>query len=351
MNGKILSYSAGSTSRDPYKFRVISDTGSANESGPPSKMRRLIETFSELPRFFMDHANTLVIDGYPAALGGLDSMTRVVTYLHPPTCTRAFELAALEGWRSIFVAQPLAGAHLLLSALEQEIRWPQEVLWATGGYPLPASLENFIREVLADQGCRLSVMQAYGIAELDHTLLAATERDADGRPIYYQIDDELDLSPEGTGQVDESVAFASLGYRGKRFPNHDQITAVGSTYRIGGDANRYSDQVLNWLESWQLSDWDQFTGYLTGYRSGDEQCVILQRRHCPSVAGSIGTIAYRLSETSLGEIPDGCAISELNHFKYIERYGMSWLEKPKWNDETIKLHGLRVEGHGVAAAA
>lgn len=345
MTGKILSYSAGSTSRDPYKFRVI------KEASPPTKLRRLLETFDELTRFFVDPDSSLVIDGYPAALGGLDSMTRVVTYLHPPTCARALELAALESWRAVFIAQPLAGAHLLLTALEQGIRWPKEMLWATGGYPLPASLQELITQDLADQNCALSVMQAYGIAELDHTLLAAIQRDSKGRPIYHLVDEELAFENRMEERSESSNPFVSLRYKGKTLPNQDLIKASGSTYRLRGDPTRYSDRVVAWLESWQPCDWERFTGYLMVELAENGRSLVLQRRHRQSVAGRIGPIENELSEVATAEIPEGCVVREMNHFAFAERFGMSWLEKPVWNDQAIKQHADSAELSEHAAAA
>lgn len=345
MTGKILSYSAGSTSRDPYKFRVI------DEASPPTKLTRLIETFDELARFFVDPEQSLVIDGYPAALGGLDSMTRVITYLHPPTCTRALELAALEHSRAVFIAQPLAGAHLLLAALEQEIRWPKELLWATGGYPLPASLEALIRQSLTVQDCDLSIMQAYGIAELDHTLLAAIRRDTHGQPIYHRIDDELTFENDPEEQNKSSSPFVSLRYQGKTFPNQDMIKPSGSTYRIGGDPTRYSDRVAGCLEAWQPCDWDYFTGYMMAELIDGERCLTLQRRHRLSVAGRIGPIESQLSETATAQIPQGWVVREMNHFAFAERFGMSWLEKPGWSDQAITQHEASAELSEFVAAA
>lgn len=345
MTGKILSYSAGSTSRDPYKFRVI------NQASPPTKLRSLIETFDELAPFFANPNNALVVDGYPAALGGLDSMTRVVTYLHPPTCARALELAALEDWRAVFIAQPLAGAHLLLSAIEQGIQWPREVLWATGGYPLPASLESLISQSLIDQNCDLTVMQAYGIAELDHTLLAATQRDTQGRPIYHRIDDELTFESGLHERAESSNPFVSLRYKGKLFTNQDLVKPSGSTYRLGGNPTRYDERVVEWLESWQSRDWERFTGYLRVRSIDNERCLTLQRRHRLSVAGRIGPIENELSEIASAAIPQGWVIREMNHFVFAEHFGMSWQEKPGWSDQPIKQHEALAELSEFAAAA
>lgn len=324
MIGKTLSYSAGSTSRDPYQFRVIDDTGVSD------KMQRLVSVFTELPEFFCEPARALVVDSYPAALGGFDSMTRVITYLHAPTCSRALELAACEGWRAIFVAQPLAGTHLLLQAMEHGIRWPREMLWATGGYPLPASLESFVRQSLAEQGCRLSVLQAYGIAELDHTLLASMHRDNQARPIYQLIDQQLRINS------DPNEGNAWLQYRDKRVPNLDRIEAVDRAYRIGGDMTRYTDQFQRWLEAWQPSDWEAFTGYF----AFDGEELILQRRHQPAIAGRIGPAGSGLSTVAMEQRPDARLIRDSTHFAFVEQHGMSWLEKPRWSDPAIKQPGL-----------
>lgn len=341
MTGKILSYSAGSTSRDPYKYRVI------DAAGPSEKLRRLVGTFDQLQPFFVNTNRSLVVDAYPAALGGLEAMTRVVTYLHSPTCARALELAALEGWRAIFVAQPLAGADLLLRAVELGIRWPHEMLWATGGYPLPKSLESFVRQILADHGCQLSVLQAYGIAELDHTLLAAMHRDEAGRPVYHLIDQNLQLSNDQIKQGPSNKDLTWLYYREKRLPNHDRIMASDSTYRIGGDPARFSDRMMAWLNAWQPQDWDHFTGYFVV----EDGKLTLQQRHRPSIAGRIGPIECKLSNAARLEMPDAWSVCEMSHFNFVERYLMSWLEKPTWCDPAITQQSFGIGRSYVAAAA
>lgn len=350
MKGKVLSYSAGSSSLDPYKFRVI------DQSGPSTKMSTLVSLFPELQRFFVDPSQTLVVDAYPAALGGMESMTRVFTYLHPPTCTRALRLAASENLQVVFIAQPLAGAELLMQAMDSEMDWPAELLWATGGYPLPASLERSLAYSLAERGCRMSVLQAYGVAELDHTLLASMHRDEQSRPIYQWVDPDLELTRENreryglTGSTESSVGptetlvgptetltgpTGSLTYRGVPVPNDDRIEATQAGYRIHGNASLYPDDVLQWLEQWEPSDWRRYTGYLFA----SEKSIYLQRRDRELVSIPIGS--KTLSEPARTALPKQVPCTPVGHFDFMARYRMSWMEKPKWNAEVFRQLGAR----------
>ncbi|MCC9644013.1 hypothetical protein LOC71_17150 [Rhodopirellula sp. JC740] len=331
MNGKVLSYSAGSTSLDPYKFRVI------NDQQPSGKMQRLAMVFPELASFFGDPSQSLVIDAYPAALGGMESMTRVITYLHPPTCVRALRLAAAEKRRVVFIGQPLAGADLLLHAMETEMQWPTEVLWATGGYPMPTSLQQCVKDWLADRGCELSVLKAYGVAELDHTLLASMEEDIELQPIYQLIDERL--------QLDQSTNATTMRFNGQVVANPDRIEKTETGYRIQGDPSRYNHGVLRWLEQWQPSDWKRCTGYFAE-RDGE---VILQRRLVRSVA--VPGVVNRMSFEAMASLPRGTKCQPVCHFEFMADHGMSWLEKPKWNLQLFTQLAEERNRSAVSAAA
>lgn len=325
MTGKILSYSAGSTSLDPYKFRVI-DSGK-----PAEKMNQLVKLFPELTRFFLDPSRSLVVDAYPASLGGMESMTRVITYLHPPTCIRALRLAASEKLRAVFIAQPLAGADLLLRALDTEMDWPEEMLWATGGYPLPASLQHNLEVWLADRGCRLSVLQAYGVAELDHTLLAAMDRDEQFRPIYQLVDHEFELETDHL--VTDPDSNSRVRYRGMQLTNDDRIQKLDTGYRILGNPSVYAEGVLDWLEQWDPVDWENFTGYFFC----SEDSVFLQRRDRRSANLPIpATLRLSVSSAAQRTLPQQLLCKPINHHEFMSRRGMSWMEKPKWNAESFK---------------
>lgn len=344
MIGKILSYSAGSTSIDPHKYRVIDSQGAA------IKMQRLVGLFPELIRFFADPTQSLVVDAYPASLGGMESMTRVITYLHPPTCTRALRLAASESLRAIFIAQPLAGADLLLQTLSGEMDWPEEMLWATGGYPLPASLQRSVEEWLAERGCRLSVLQAYGVAELDHTLMASMHRDDDTVPIYHVVDPELECIPDENDSTGKSRTIDEIRFRGVTHSNSDRLEWIdagkpGTGFRIRGDSSLYEEGVLEWLENWQPIDWENHTGHCTF----QGQTIRLQRRH-----RSFQNVSCRKEPLSLqaqAKLPDGVQCISMDHHEYMARHGMSWLQKPRWGLNVFKrLDGSMPRPREAAAA-
>ncbi|WP_047817112.1 hypothetical protein [Rhodopirellula islandica] len=338
MNGKILSYSAGSTSLDPYKFRVI-DSGQ-----PAEKMQRLVSTFPALQPFFVDPSQSLVVDAYPASLGGMESMTRVITYLHPPTCIRALRLATAENRRVVFVAQPLAGADLLIQALGTQMDWPSELLWATGGYHLPASLQRSVDGWLAERGCRLSVLQAYGVAELDHTLLASMHRDQESRPIYQLVDPRLELDAEQTGGRGDSELSDHLRFGGEELPNHDRIESVVGGYCIHGNPSLYCEGALQWLEQWQPEDWLKHTGYWT--ERG--RVIELQQRAGRSSSGST---LNSVSWPAMTSLPTGVPCQSVDHYEFMSRNGMSWMEKPKWNSAAFTQPGEQTNVLRAAAAA
>ena len=335
MNGKILSYSAGSTSLDPFKFRVI------DAQKPTDKMSRLATIFPDLQPFFVDPSQSLVVDAYPAALGGMDAMTRVITYLHPPTCIRALRLATAEKRRVVFIAQPLAGADLLLQAMDTQMDWPSKLLWATGGYPLPASLQSSVEAWLAERGCRLTVLQAYGVAELDHTLMASMHRDSESRPIYQLIDPRLELDARDDGcSLNKHIRF-----QGTRTANHDRIESCGGGYRIHGNPSLYCDGALRWLDQWQPGDWRNYTGYLS---DRDGVAALQQRR---GRASNTEVAINCLSLPAMAALPRGVACMPVEHFDFMSQDGMSWMEKPKWNPSSFKQLDARTNAPQVAAAA
>ncbi|WDQ18261.1 hypothetical protein [Rhodopirellula sp. P2] len=339
MNGKILSYSAGSTSLDPYKFRVI-DSGQ-----PAEKMQRLVSTFPSLQPFFVDPSQSLVVDAYPASLGGMESMTRVITYLHPPTCTRALRLAAAENRRVVFVAQPLAGADLLIQALRTQMDWPSELLWATGGYPLPASLQRSVDGWLAERGCRLSVLQAYGVAELDHTLMASMHRDQESRPIYQLVDPRLELDAAQNRFGGDSGASDQVRFRGEKRKNHDRIESFGTGYHIHGNPSLYGEGALQWLEQWQPEDWMNHTGF---WRECG-RAIELQQRSGRSSSAPVSVNS--LSWSAMTSLPTGVRCQPVEHYEFMSRSGMSWMEKPKWNAAAFTQPGEQANVSLAAAAA
>ena len=131
-----LSYPAGSTSWEPYRFRVVG-VQSADWVG------HLLTCFPVVAEFF--GSQSLVLSAYPATLGLSGFSPSVDSYLHPPTFFSALQLAAMENRNLLLAAQPLIGADLLYRATREGFPLPKRILWGIGGYYTPVSLEKFIR--------------------------------------------------------------------------------------------------------------------------------------------------------------------------------------------------------------
>lgn len=334
---RILSYSAGSASRDPHGYREIDEQGSAE------KLSRIMTRFPDLAKLLGDFQNVLLINAYPATLGGLGQLPLVDTYLHPPTFVRATTLAALEKRTVLCAAQPLMGAEMLLRASQQSDEFPEHLIWSTGGYPLPQSLERAVRSWLIHRGCDLTVLHCYGIAELDHTLMAAMHRDQEGRLIFHAVQPNLqiDISHQGC-HVD------SLGLNSRRMRCEDQIDLVGETYRIGGDARRFPFDKMARLETWTIDDWTQLTGHVGWTKRGEQ----LQRRaHCDSSTPPAKSTA--LKDTDFPSVlplrhpterneSSGAAQNarRIAFHTFAGRFGMSWQQKPNWTCTLNRPAGL-----------
>ncbi|MEI8022434.1 MAG: hypothetical protein WCH39_29765, partial [Schlesneria sp.] len=70
----------------------------------------------------------------------------------------------LENLSVLLTAQPLVGADLLLRATQERIELPKKILWGTGGYYLPVSLENYVRHHLGEYGIEVRFVYSYGMA-------------------------------------------------------------------------------------------------------------------------------------------------------------------------------------------
>lgn len=346
---RFLSYSAGSLSRDPYGFREI------NEHDCPEKLTQILSIFPELSTILGDFKNTLLINAYPATLGGLGNVSAVDTYLHPPTFVRATTLAAIEQRTVLCAAQPLMGAEMLSQAVAQCESFPRRIVWTTGGYPLPQSLQRAVRGWLASRGCELVVLHCYGIAQLDHTLMAAMDRDQHGRLIYHRVHPGLRIRVAvGSDRVE------TLGLKTKQMQCEDQIIRVGRTYRIAGDQDRYNKSDLAWLETWSDDNWAQLTGYVGWTHRGRQ----LQRRAV--VDGRTGTESvfdqtnqtdqagrHTHSDSDIIPIHAIPIRADASHGKrlvsnrdepsrriafhtFAGRFGMSWQQKPTWKSSISK---------------
>ncbi|MCA9218330.1 MAG: hypothetical protein KDB27_34915 [Planctomycetales bacterium] len=292
--GLIYSYAAGTTSKDPYGFRVIEGSG-------PSRVSQILNAFPDQRRFF--NSSAMIISGYTASLGLTGDAPFVDTYLHFPTFLRAMKLAACERRQVIYASQPLSGAEMFFRLCDSNVELPRSLLWAVGGYYLPLSLEKAVRDRLEQCRCKLSCLHSYGIAEIGHSCFVATKRFACGRPRYRKVADEVQAE---VSTKDNRLTLTNC-HNGRTVATSDQARLVGDEWQITSGSDRLAAKVLNELESWSNADWQQRTGYL-------------------QMDGTNLTIQLRenASKTAMK--------NELAYYDYLARFGGSFFCKPTWSD-------------------
>lgn len=248
-----LSYPAGASSWDPYRFRVVGIDST-------NMVKNLIGRFPRLGKFF--GPGTLMINGYAATLGLTGFSPSVDTYLHLPTFMSAMQLAAKENLNVVLTAQPLVAADFLYRATQVNIDLPRKILLGTGGYFMPQSLEDFTRACLKEHGVELDLIFSYGMAEVGHSLLCATERLPNAQPIYYQIADQIQL------RADESSRLIILTKEGKTFHPGDFAEQRKGEWLIHCNPDRLDQRVRDELETWGNTEWERRTGYLHASDTG-----------------------------------------------------------------------------------
>ncbi|GAA5510579.1 hypothetical protein [Novipirellula caenicola] len=287
-----LSYAAGSSSLEPYGFRILGQSDN-------QRLAQLLASFPKLAT--MLHPESLIVSAYPAALGLSGFAPFVDTYLHPPTFIRAMRLAALENRTVVMAAQPLAGVDLLLRTLRNRLEIPERILWAAGGYYFPSSLERFVSEQLRQHGCDIEFLHCYGVAEIGHTCFAAMQRFDSGHPRFHKVATEVAASVVGT---DSRLALHHEN--GRAIVTEDYADQIDGEWLIQSGHGRMCPQVRDELESWTSHDWNRRTGYL----SVDATGMIFQLREW------------------IDSEPDN---NERRYFQFWEQYGGSMQCKPKWN--------------------
>src|SRR5947209_2539678 len=192
--GDVLSYSAGSTRTTPDGYRWVRRSGA---TPAPNMLLAVAARWPEMVERLQDRP-PLIINSYPATLGEFAFGIAIDTYLSPRTASRALWLAQQEGLTAVLLGQPLFAAELLFGHRRSGAPWPAEVILTTGGYVMPATLEQALERELAAAGTRLSVIHFYGAAEVDAGCLLA--RRAGGRLVYYPRGEDVSVSLNG-GQV------------------------------------------------------------------------------------------------------------------------------------------------------
>lgn len=287
-----LSYAAGSSSLEPYGFRILGQSDN-------QRLPQLLASFPKIST--MLHPEALIVSAYPAALGLAGFAPLVDTYLHPPTFIRAMRLAALEKRTVVMAAQPLAGVDLLLRMLRNQTEVPERILWAAGGYYFPLSLERFISDQLQQHGCQIEYLHCYGVAEIGHTCFAAMERFESGHPRFHKVATEVVASVVGT-----NCHLALHHENGRGIVTEDYADQIDGEWLIQSGHGRMCPQVRDELESWSSEDWNRRTGYL---------------------AADATAVNYQLREWIESEE----AKNERRYFRFWEQHAGSMQCKPKWN--------------------
>ncbi|WP_063870205.1 hypothetical protein [Novipirellula maiorica] len=287
-----LSYAAGSSSLEPYGFRILGQSDN-------HRLAQLLAAFPKLST--MLHPESLIVSAYPAALGLAGFAPFVDTYLHPPTFIRAMRLAALEKRTVVMAAQPLAGVDLLLRTLRNQLEVPKHILWAAGGYYFPLSLERFISEQLRQHGCHIEYLHCYGVAEIGHTCFAAMQRFESGHPRFHKVATEVAASVVGT-----NCHLALQHENGRGIVTEDYADQIDGEWLIQSGHARMCPKVRDELESWSSHDWNRRTGYL---------------------AADATRTNYQLREW----IEPEPGKTELSYFRFWEQHAGSMQCKPKWN--------------------
>ena len=295
--GDVLSYSAGSTRRTPDGYRFVRRSG---ETLAPNMLLAVATRWPDMLERLHGRP-PLIVNAYPATLGEFAFGIAIDTYLSPRTASRALWLAQREGLTAVVLAQPLFAAELLLAHRRSGSPWPTEVMLATGGYTMPATLEQALASELADAGSRLSVIHLYGAAEVDAGCMLA--RRVDGHLIYYPRGEDVSVTLD-----DGHVLLArehSDGSWPEPFDSGDTAvrTPDGGFELMDPPGTR---AALARFERWTRDDWQRRTGWLT-MRDGE---VAVQLRTSSSASSS----------------------EEIDYYDFARMAGMTWLDKPRWGD-------------------
>jgi len=293
--GEMLSYSAGSTQTGPDGFRKV------NRAGLPllGLVRKLFPAVyapfgARLP---------LVLNAYPASVGFPTDGVLVDCYLSFRTASRALQLAAREGMPCLMLGQSLFIAELLRRHQAQGFAWPVALIALVGGYYTPQGLEQTMQDWLRPAGVSLGFVHGYGVAEVEAGMLLASERNPAGDLHYRPRGEDIHISVR-EGRLHLALQDASGTLRAAPFDSGDRVRADGEGWIIENGTSRLHPEVRAAIDHWTGDDWARRTGYLR--RQDGEMLMQLREGVAPAQD------------------------HELAFHRYAERFGMSWLDKPKW---------------------
>lgn len=300
-----ISYSAGSSSLDPYAFRFIKSA--------EDKIFTIISAFPQISSFF--EKKILVINCYPASLGDFSNTLYVNTYLKKENFIRAFSLAEKEGLGVLIQGQPLAVFNFILEYQKLGLDFPKHVLIGLGGYFCPASLEDAFKTIFTKRNSNLIVVHAYGVAEVEYACFAGI-RNANSQIIYKQVSKNIDSKIDRDGFLllknKESTGFVETGDR-VVIEEHGE----DSLFHIKPSNKRMFSGICTILESFSYDHWRDFTGYV----AYAESKVYLQLR------AGLSNSVFKFTKTT--EVEN---VISLNYFDFCSRFNMTWLDKPNWGN-------------------
>lgn len=295
--GDVLSYSAGSTRRTPDGYRVV------RRSGQTLTTNMLAAVATRWPEVLerLQGRPPLVINAYPATLGDFAFGIAIDTYLSPRTASRALWLAQQQGLTAVLLAQPLFAAELLFAHRRSGTPWPAEVILATGGYVMPATLEGALTDELADAGSRLAVIHFYGAAEVDAACMLS--RRTDGRLAYYPRGEDVSVSLDSGDLL--LARRQPDGVWSEPFRTGDTaVQAADGAFELIDPPG--ATATLARFDRWTRDDWLRRTGWLA---LRDDEIVAQVR----------ASLAVTTPE-------------EIEYYDFARLAGMTWLDKPRWRD-------------------
>lgn len=292
--GDVLSFSAGTTDDDPRRFRVLRRRGDLLGSASARWPWVFEPLRGRLP---------MLINAYPAPIRAFEAGVLVDTYLSVRSARRALALAAAEGMPVLLCGQPLLLGEILLRHRQGEGPWPAGLVLATGGYPMPRSLEGSLGAWASASG-PAPVLHLYGAAEVDAACLAAAERNAQGELIYHPRGPEIGVDLDPDGQLLLSLRDDDPRCAVERFATGDHARPEGGGFVLS-NPRRYASATLLAVESWEEPRWARCTGYLS--------------------RDPVGAPRWQLREGLTPQQGD-----EVEFHEFARLSGLSWLSKPRW---------------------
>ncbi len=283
--GDILSFSSGTISHSPHRYRVL-DPHSLSATFKP-----IVEQLG-----LQSKVLPFVINANPSPLGMIDFGVSVDSYLNMSTIHRALRLCAMHNSVAIICCQPLFALHIIQTCRQHNIQLPLSICFVLGGYYCPASAERYLINAVRSCNTACTVLHAYGVSEVDFAILIGKRSD-DGIITYRQASPACKLSIEN-GQL-------LIDTGDSRLVPGDKVQMVDSYWHIEQDQRTLAPAVYQELETWTQEQWERRTGYLQFRPKGT--LYQLRKGYQPVLS------------------------MELDFFDFARRSEMSWLLKPDWS--------------------